>query len=499
MDLARETALAYEEFALGSHAKAAGRAQRILQQSPADPATLTLVGRLALSCGEPDVAHDIFANVLQRHPNNGALWLDLSLALRDLGQHESARDAAQRAVTLGRTDPNAWIKLGESHLSLDEREDAADAFRNALRLEPDDIGALRGLCQAEDVESDSETVRHMEALARFARATPRQIAELHYTLAQVYRRNGLKQQFVHHLLLANAKQRALCSDGRAEYKAIFDGLEAVFNAAALAQAKRAEPVTPVPIFVLGMPRSGTTLVERLLSAHPDVTAGGELDYMKRSLRRAAERETKLPFPAGFETLTARTLTSMAKAYAHRLQIIGNNSHFVTDKTPGNFHLLGLLCVLFPQSRVVHVKRDPMDTCFSILQYPFDDRSPHTCDMQLLAYVYARYIKMMQHWQQLLGERFITVEYERLVASPQSEGRRLFEYCGLDWRDAYLECHQNTSAVRTFSASQVRRPIYSTSVGAWRQYEQALLPLREALDKEMPRTMDSVFQPDTEKT
>jgi hypothetical protein len=244
-------------------------------------------------------------------------------------------------------------------------------------------------------------------------------------------------------------------------------------------------VDPTPIFILGMPRSGTTLLEQLLAGHPDVAAGGELDYTRRPLRRAIEHQTGCPFPLGFEAISAPDMTSMAQAYAQRLSLIGKGSRHVTDKTPGNFHVLGLLRVLFPQGSIVHVARDPMDTCFSILQYQFDDRSPHTCDVDLLAYVYARYRRLMKRWRDLFGDDFVTVEYERLVESPALEARRVFEHCGLEWNDSYLEFHRAGTAVRTFSASQVRRPIYQSSVGAWREFADELAPLRRALQFELP--------------
>jgi hypothetical protein len=324
----------------------------------------------------------------------------------------------------------------------------------------------------------------MEALVRSSRPGTRELAELQYTLAQIYRRAGRREEFIHHLFAANATQRTLCPDGRAEYQAMFDRIEAAFTKEAFSRAKRAAPAEPVPLFVLGMPRSGTTLVEQLLAAHPEVAAGGEMDYMRRTLRRAVERETGCPFPQNFETLCAHGANSMARAYARRLKLTGGESRYVTDKTPGNFHLLGLLRVLFPHGKIVHVTRDPLDTCFSILQYPFDDRSPHTCDVELLAYAYARYLRLMQRWRELFGDEFTPIEYERLVSSPAEEGRRLFEYCGLEWNDSYLDFYRAGSAVRTFSAQQVRRPIYTSSVGAWREFADELAPLQQALESEI---------------
>ena len=485
MDLANQIALAYRAFAAGSYAEAAERAKEILQTAPADPATLTLVGRLALLSGDPDVAHDIFQRVLETYPQNAALWLDLTQALRDVGRHREALEAAKRSVALDSLKPSSLIKLGEICLSLNEREQAGAAFRHALTLEPDSTAGLRGLCQAEEIKLESQVVQRMEALVHSSKLKTRDVADLHYTLAQLYRRAGHREQFIRNLFTANAMQRSFCADGRAEYKTVFDRLESAFTKEAFSTVVWADPIDhPVPIFVLGMPRSGTTLTEQLLAAHPDVAPAGELDYMRRSLRRAVERETGRLFPEGFEKISAPAWNSMARAYARRLDLIGKGSRYVTDKTPGNYHLLGLLRPLLPAGRIVHVARDPMDTCFSILQYPFDDRSPHTCDVSLLAYSYARYVRLMRRWEELFGEEFITIRYEDLVTAPSVHAKRLYEYCGLAWREEYLSMKDSGAPVRTFSAMQVRQPIYSSSVGAWRDYADALEPLRAALEREL---------------
>lgn len=484
VDPAIITARAYQAFAAGRHTEAAAGVQRVLAESPEDPGALTLAGRLALAAGEPDVAHDIFRRVLDRYPLKGPLWTDLALALRDLGRHSAAADAAARAAGLDDRSPTASVRLGEILLSLNERERANAAFRRALALEPANVSALRGLCQTEAVGAESAVVRQMLSLCESTSLTPTERAGLHYALTQVFRQAGRDEQFLHHLWTANANQRALCPDGRAKYEEIFDRLESAFTPAAFAKVTPVDRVRPTPIFILGMPRSGTTLVEQLLAAHPDVAGGGELDYVRRPLRRAVERATGQPFPERFETIPPQELNAMARAYARRLDLIGDGRAFVTDKTPGNFHVLGLLRILFPQGRIVHVARDPMDTCFSILQYPFDDRSPHTCDVELLAYAYGRYRRLMDRWREKFGDGFIAVEYERLVEAPADEARRLFEYCGLEWKDAYLEFHRAGRAVRTFSTTQVRQPIYRTSVGAWRRYETALEPLARALRSEL---------------
>lgn len=480
------TARAYRAFAAGQHADAADFARQILAEVPGDPGALTLIARLALAEGEPAIAHDVTRGLLDRFPGKAALWLDLVQALRDLGRIQQAVDAATRATALDPAREAPWIRLGEMRLAQNETELAAGAFRRALEIDPDCVAALLGLCQAAAIEPESATARRMRAMIASGTLPRRAISGLHYALARISRRAGLREPFLRHLFEANSVQRSINAAGRAEYEAMFDRLESAFTKEAFAVSARADSVDPRPIFILGMPRAGTTLVEQLLAGDANVHAGGELDWMSRTLRRSFEQTTGHSFPEGFEKLPASAMTALARAHAGRLRLVGQGSTYVTDKSPGNYHLLGLLRLLFPTGRIVHVARDPMDTSFSILQQQFEDRSPHTCDVNLLAYAYARYLRLMQRWQELFGDEFITVQYERLVESPAAEGRRVFGHCGLEWSDACLDFHRHHRPVRTFSASQVRQPIHSGSVGAWREFANELEPLRTALQTELAR-------------
>lgn len=483
MDIAAESARAWRAFAAGRHAEAADGAARVLREAPSDPGALTLQARLLLAGGEPGAADELIRALLRRFPDKAALWIDLAFALRELGRHEEAVQALEKAIGLEPGNAAAWVRLGQARLNFGEPGAAAEAFHRALAAEPSNVAALRGLGLAGAIDPGSELAGQVLRLARSPQLRPTDAAGLHFALAQGNRRAGLREPFIRHLLEANALQRSASPAGRADYVEMYDRLEAAFSPAAFARAARAAPTTPRPVFILGMPRSGTTLLERVVAKHPDVRAGGEIDYMRRPLRHAMERLTGQLFPRGFETVPADAMTAMAEGFARRIDAIGRGAPFVTDKTPDNYHVLGLLRLLFPQGPVIHVARDAMDTCFSILQYQFEDRSPHTCDMGLLAYAFARHLRLMQRWREIFGDEFITVRYEDFVASPAAGGRRVFEHCGLAWNDDYLAVEQGGGAVRTFSALQVRRPIYRTSVGAWREFEAELAPLRLALESE----------------
>jgi hypothetical protein len=178
------------------------------------------------------------------------------------------------------------------------------------------------------------------------------------------------------------------------------------------------------------------------------------------------------------------MADLAGLYIDRITPIARGKRFVTDKTPGNYHILGLLPRLFPGCKIIHMRRNPMDTCFSILQQPFDDRSPHTCDIELLAMTYGYYRRQMEKWKCMFGDQILTVDYEALVADTPGEAKRMFKFCGLEWQDFYLDFNRQPAPVHTFSAVQVRSPVYGSSVGAWKKFATELQTLKIALEREL---------------
>lgn len=308
------------------------------------------------------------------------------------------------------------------------------------------------------------------------------VAHLHHALAQIHKRAGDKAGFIEHFYAALKAKRA-APHMRAAFKSTYDQYEAAFSREAFHRAKEAAPEAPVPIFIVGMARSGTTLVEQIVGGGEGVAMGGEIDYFSRVLGPAMERVTRRPFPQHFDALSAQQLTDLARPYTAHLRLIAPTARLVTDKTPANFLFIGALVRLFPNSKVIWMRRDPMDTCFSILQQPFDAAQSNLADVELLAYAYARQERLGRIWESALGDRVLAVRYEDLVKRPEEEARRITGHCGIAWRDDLLDFHKRRSAVHTFSQAQVRAPISAGSVGAWRAYAAELEPLRAALAAE----------------
>jgi hypothetical protein len=263
-------------------------------------------------------------------------------------------------------------------------------------------------------------------------------------------------------------------------RALIDRQIATFDEAFIQQQRPAASTTEVPIFVVGMPRSGTTLVEQILSSHSGVVGAGELPFVGQLVNFVARTSATLGgYPACLPSLELENLQDLANRYMARLDQIDGRASRVIDKLPGNLLHLGFIALLFPQARVVYCRRDPLDVCLSCY---FQNLSKinYSWSLEDLGFCHREYERMMAHWRQVLPLRMIEVRYEDLVRQQEGVSRQLVAFCGLEWEDRCEAFYKNTRPVHTASALQVRKPMYSSSIGRWRHYEAYLEPLRQAL-------------------
>ncbi|NJO13586.1 MAG: sulfotransferase [Gammaproteobacteria bacterium] len=242
----------------------------------------------------------------------------------------------------------------------------------------------------------------------------------------------------------------------------------------MAGAHRAVSDRPL-VFITGMFRSGSTLFEQVLAAHPGVTPGGEIDYFGRALG-----STGRPFPASASGLDAAALQQLGLGYLKYLERTFPGDTLITNKRPDAFAWLGLLKGLFPNARFVNTVRDPLDTCLSIYVQQLDERLTYATDLQNIAHYFLQYRRLMEHWEELFGERIFDAVYDAYVAEREPTTRALLDFLELPWNEACLETPNVSSRVRTASVWQVREPVYRRSSGRWRNYERHLAPVRELL-------------------
>ena len=462
---------------LERHTEAEASFRQALAAEPARAEALAgVAGALAAQQRQAE-AVEWFAQAQALEPDNATFQAGLGAALLALERAEEGLRWLEQAVAAQPELASAWHGLGQAREQLGDLAGARDAFAEAVRLAPGRAGHYHGLFNAAKVRPGDPAVAALEALDAEKLNTSEQIARL-FALAKAYDDLGEKARGFDCLLEGNAlKRRGIAYDEAAALAAPARNRQKFTPAVMRAAASEGEP-SPAPIFILGMPRSGSTLVEQILASHPQVLAGGERkDFAKALNQVAGGAETEklfLSFGNG-------DLRRLGRAYLDRLPALPPGKTRVTDKMPGNFRLAGLIHLALPGAKIIHTCRDPVDTCLSCFSKLFSDEMGFTYDLAELGRYHRAYQAIMQHWREVLPPGvMLDVQYEAVVADLEGEARRLLDFCGLPWDDACLAFHQTQRTVRTASVAQVRQPIYTSSVGKWRPEEDLLRPLLQAL-------------------
>jgi hypothetical protein len=279
------------------------------------------------------------------------------------------------------------------------------------------------------------------------------------------------------------RQRGIVFD-RAEHRRLIDRISHVFSTGWFERVRSFGNESELPIFIVGMMRSGTTLAEQILASHPAVHGAGELHDMERLVTSMPGMlATTDEYPECAARIDAPTMAALAEDCLRTLRRLGGDALRVVDKMPFNYLRVGLIAALFPRARIIHCRRDPLDTCLSCYFQDFSGIHAFTLDLADLGCYYREYERLMAHWQAVLPARVFNLAYEDLTADLEGMSRRLLDFCGLPWDDRCLRFNESRRIVRTSSALQVRQPVYRSSVGKWKRYEAQLGPLIAALKGE----------------
>lgn len=406
-------------------------------------AKLALAGALR-AAGHVDEACQGFAALLQENPENAGAAIGYADTLTELGRLDEAYSAYIRAIGVGPDYPAYYRRL----LSLGDAYPLPAAQRASL------------MSLADRADSLSANDR----------------AELYFALYRLCDQEGNDKAAIRHLLAANAVKRSQLNYDEAAELSGMEEIAAVTPKSVMIQAAGRGNPSELPVFIVGMPRSGTTLTEQILASHPGVFGGGEIPDFPNVLSDYAQE--KAPNPA---QMSAADTERLAQAYLDRLHALAPDAERVVDKLPWNFQLVGYIHTLLPGAHIIHIVRDPMATCFSCFEQSLRGNLPFCADLTELGHYYRAYEGLMAHWRAVLPENaMLEVQYESLVSDFEPQARRLIAYCGLEWDPACLNFYQAKRAVRTASASQVRQPIYRGAVGRWKRYASALEPLSHAL-------------------
>jgi tetratricopeptide (TPR) repeat protein len=469
--------LALKELGLIAEAQASYRSALAL--NPGFAEALNNLGNALRAEGRLEEAIAAYQAAVAIKPDYADAYNNLGNALRDGQHYDQAIEGYRRALELAPTLAKAHCNLGKLLQEIGQTDAANAAFVQAVACDATLVEAYFNLIDTSAGPPEHRHIAQLEALALNSDSLSREDRmALHFTLARVYERlERYDESFAELSEAKRLKREQIAFEGSAERERI-DELKQVFGPQLLTSKANCGSASDLPIFVLGFPRSGTTLTEQILASHPEVFGAGELGILARI---ANELSPGPAFPACLPSLPPAEFRRAGEAYASQLQAHAPAAARITDKLPENYHFIGLIHLILPEAKIVHVMRDPLDTCFSCFQQEFRAGIAYANELRELGDYYRCYASLMDHWRRILpADAMIEVRYEDLVEDLEGEARRILDYCGLPWDDRCLSFHEVERPVKTASLVQVRRPLYRSSVGRWRRYEKHLGPLMEAL-------------------
>lgn len=437
-----------------------------------DPDLLFREAERARACGDWDRAGETCSKILRLDPNHLGATRLLGAVAATTRRHGLAVQALQRALQVDPNDFDSLIWLGIVQHDLGEFAIAEGHFERARALRPDALAPLIGLLRGRRV-TEADRALIVEARERLLReeGTADEQRQLAYAIGKALDELGEYEQAMGCFDVANRLAYRLQKPNGFDRKRYSDRLDQVMSVFTKESLNKLEfgSRSLKPIFIVGMIRSGTTLVEQILSRHSRVKAGGELSFWIQNAPNALQANTLNPRFAAF----------LGEKYLDLLNRIGPGADRVTDKMPINFMLLGVMHAIFPRATIVHCRRDPLDTCLSIYMTPFGQPPDFGYDRDEIAFGYREYLRVMTHWRSVFPPgRMFELDYETLVSRPESAIRELVAHCGLEWEEECLSPEANRRVVETPSRWQVRQPLYTTSVGKARNYRAWLGPIAE---------------------
>ena len=515
--------------------------RRLLRRHPAIPIAHNSLGNLlqerdrwqeAIACYEAALAHDprytsahfnlgralLHMNDLVRAehclrqaaalaPNDAQVRSRLARALVEQGRQDEALAETLRSVELDPDSAEIRNDAGVVYSNIGDFDTAREHYRTALALDPGFAKAALNLAKSKrfTAEHDEDEDR-IRAATRHGDADRHTQRDLHLALGKVHDDRGEWETAFSHYERANRPFAEAAARQTDEWLGLMDRMRAVFDAGWFAARPSAAEDDPTPVFIVGMPRSGTSLIEQCLAAHPAVHGAGELSAILRlatetaaragakadpsrtgvvSMKAASRPGVEVSYPECVRALPAAQIAALGERYLGHLRALAPGAARVADKLPGNFLHLGFIATILPGAMMIHCRRDPLDNAISLYFTDFMVGHEYSNDLRAIGRQIRGMRALMTHWEAVLGERLLTLDYEALVADPEPFVRRMVAHVGLDWDDACLRPHEVARTVRTASAWQVRQPVYRRSAGRAQRYQRFLGPLREALGESAP--------------
>ena len=487
--------------------------EAVWKKNPTDLNAIFAMCNALTAVDRKQEALQLYEQALKIAPDSAAVHNNYGLALALLGRHEEAIAHYEKAIALDRDSLLAYGNLGNSLNLLGRSREALAVFERAIALDPESLTCIIGLgyskmClgKLDEAKADFERAirldprsgeahRYLAEVKTFHEGDP-QIGQIENLFNDMADKTNVQRAIMHfvrfkvksdlkqydeafaELVEGNRQWRRIAAYNEEKELGVLSEMARLFTPELIREKSGLGNPSTLPVFIIGMPRSGTTLVEQILASHPLVFGGDELTDFGLGVVGSYDPE---PLPFDVAKLTADDLKRLGGIYVDRVGQKAPHALRITDKRPENLRFAGLIHLVLPNARIIHVRRDPRDTCVSCFSLFPPATFRFTYDLAELGRYYRAYEALMAHWREVMPPTaLLEVHYEDVVNDLEQQARRLVDFCGLDWDERCLEFHKTDRAVRTASVTQVRQPLYKGSIGRWRRYEQHLQPLLDAL-------------------
>ena len=467
-------------FKSGNHDIAEAVLTKALRLDPTYSLVWANLAQVYSVTGQLDKAKKSFKNILNMEPRNGLIWAEYGTVLTKLANYEESKDAYLKALDFKSDSPRVHLSLGHVYKTMGEIENSIDSYKNTIVQNKLSGEAYWSLANLKTYSFSEKEIKVMEETLK-ADMSDIERSQMHFALGKAYEVKKDFDSSFNNYFKGNELKKGLTkyssNDTTDNTKRILD----FFNLENIRDFRKSLTVNQDPIFVLGMPRSGSTLVDQIISSHSQVDGTQELPNI---IKIASELNSynHNTYPEILKELDELKLTEMGKNYLSETTWARKSAPFFIDKMPNNFIHIGLIKTILPNAKIIDTRRDPMDTCFSCYKQFFARGQLFTYSLEDLGNYYTDYIKAMNHWHNIYGKDIYTVHYDNVINKTEETIRELIDYCNLPFEKECLEFYKSSRPVKTPSAEQVRQPIYKSGLNYWKNYEKHLVPLKKIIDE-----------------
>ena len=467
-------------FKSGNHDIAEAMLTKALKLDPTYSLAWANLAQVFSVTGQLDKAKKSFKNILNMTPKNGLIWAEYGTVLTKLANYKEGRDAYLKALEFKPDSPRVHLSLGHVYKTMGEIDNSIDSYKNTILQNNLSGEAYWSLANLKTYSFSMNEIKDMEETLK-GDMSDIERSQMYFALGKAYEVKKDFDKSFKNYYEGNKVKKALIKyssdDTTDNTKRILD----FFNQENIQKLAKSSTNDRDPIFILGMPRSGSTLVDQIISSHSKVDGTQELPNI---IKIAAELNSNNQnnYPEVLKELDDSKLSNLGKVYISETAWARDTAPFFIDKMPNNFIHIGLIKTILPNAKIIDTRRDPMDTCFSCFKQFFARGQLFTYSLEDLGNYYTDYIRAMNHWHNVYGKDIYTVHYDNVINETEETIRELIDYCELPFEKECLEFYNSSRPVKTPSAEQVRQPIYKSGLNYWKNYEKHLLPLKKIIDE-----------------